>query len=349
MRDRRDSRRRGDWDGRDRNDDRGERRRSYDIPRLNWSDIRRDRDRNRAFDSARSRDAYRVQRYAEQDFWRTQQPYRQSEPYAQRYYYNPRPEVWFGDDYSDFDRYSRYTVYSPSYPAYDSGYYDYPISSPYSYNDDVFGGFENDGFDWKSLLFRSVISAFFSNDDNVGYFDPYPQYASSYDDSGYDGYIPQYSYQAPYYTFGSAPTYAYYEPAAYYGYDQYADATIPVEYIPEQALPMTDMVDIYSGGFGGEFIQRALGTGYYQGLLEGQMAREQGWDDQYYNDPYLYQQAMYDPYSSSMGSCRRYMSEGYEMGFQDALAGRDEFDLSDSGGDIDLVSLLLGSALSLRS
>jgi len=36
------------------------------------------------------------------------------------------------------------------------------------------------------------------------------------------------------------------------------------------------------------------------------------------------------------------------MGYTDALGGRDEFELADSGGDIDLVSLLLGSVLDLR-
>jgi hypothetical protein len=94
-------------------------------------------------------------------------------------------------------------------------------------------------------------------------------------------------------------------------------------------------------------IQRALGTGYYQGLLEGQQARRQGWGDQYYYDPYLYEQAIYDPYSTSIGNCRRYFSEGYELGYQDALSGRDQVDVAERG-DIDLVSLLLGSVLSLR-
>ena len=108
------------------------------------------------------------------------------------------------------------------------------------------------------------------------------------------------------------------------------------------------MIALYSGTLEGEFIQRALGTGYYQGLLEGQLARDEGWGDEYYYDPYLYQQAMYDPYSSSIGDCRRYFSEGYEMGYRDALAGRDEFELADTGGGVDLVSLLLGSVLDFR-
>jgi hypothetical protein len=36
------------------------------------------------------------------------------------------------------------------------------------------------------------------------------------------------------------------------------------------------------------------------------------------------------------------------MGYRDALSGRDEFELVDAGGDVDLVSMLLGSVISLR-
>jgi len=175
-----------------------------------------------------------------------------------------------------------------------------------------------------------------------GYYDDYnsyyqPNYVSNY---GYG------SYQPTYYTFGYPPTYTYYEPATYYGYNQYADYGIPYDAF-SGSLPYNDVVEIYSGGLAGELIQRALGMGYYQGLLEGQQARRRGWGDRYFYDPYVYDQAMYDPYSTSIGDSRRYFSEGYEMGYRDALRGRDEFGLS-RGGDVDLVSLLLGSVLSLR-
>ena len=307
------------------------------------------------------RDALKAQRRAtEGDTWRYTQPqpqyqypqydsrvYNQYEWYGQNTqpYYYARPDVWFGDDYIDYDRYTQYVVYTPVYRTYDYGYNNFPIHSMYVYDDDLYYDYDG-GFDWKSLLFRTLISTFFSNGDNIDYYDPYPQYAGYYD-NGYYGYIPEYRYQAPYYTFGYAPTYSYYEPAAYYGYDQF-NSGMPYDYISYGALPYGDMQDIYSGGLAAELIQRALGTGYYQGLLEGQLARQRGWGDEYYYDPYLYQQAMYDPYSSSMGDCRRYFSEGYEMGYQDALSGRDEYDLVDAGGDIDLVSMLLGTALSLR-
>lgn len=281
------------------------------------------------------------------------QPYYYSnvQPYyygnGQTYYYDSRTvNVYFGDDYSDYDRFGYYNVYTPAYTAYDYYYPDtFPIYRSYVYDQPYYG--YGGGLDWKGLLFRSVIAAFFSNGDNVGYYDPYPRY-TSYNDNGYYGYIPQYRYQEPYYTFGNTPSYTYYEPAAYYGYDQYSNYGAPYDYVGYPTFPYNDMVTLYSGGLGAELIQRSLSTGYYQGLLEGEAARRRGWGDEYYSDPYVYDQAVYDPYSSSIGDCRRYFSEGYEMGYNDGLQGDDEFYV-DRGGDIDLVSLLMTSAISLRS
>ncbi|HEX6125555.1 MAG TPA: hypothetical protein VFZ23_09320 [Pyrinomonadaceae bacterium] len=275
-----------------------------------------------------------------------------------RYYGGQYSGPVYRENYS-YRQYPQYPSYGSQYPYLN--YEDYPLYTYriFDYDDDYdryyyssagYDDFFDDGLDWKSMLFRSVIAMFFSNGDNIGYYDQYPQYYDTayYDDGYYDyGYASEYS-SYPYYTFGYEPAYAYYEPAAYYGYDQYAYQGLPYEYSVFSQLPYGDMVALYSGTLEGELIQRALGTGYYQGLLEGQMAREQGWGDEYYHDPYLYQQAMYDPYSSSIGDCRRYFSEGYEMGYQDALAGRDEFDLADRGGDVDLVSLILGSVLDFR-
>jgi hypothetical protein len=273
--------------------------------------------------------------------------YRQS--YSPTYYDNRVVNVWYGDDYSDYDRFRVYNVYTPAYTVYDYGYPDYfPLYTTYYYDQPYYGYNYGGGYDWKSLLFRSVIAAFFSNGDNVGYLDPYPSY-SYYGNDGYYGYIPAYTYQQPYYTYGYEPSYSYYEPAAYYGYDQYAGYGVPYDYIGYPSFPYNDMVTLYSGGVGAELIQRALSTGYYQGVLEGQMARDRGWDyeDSYY-DPYLYDQTMYDPYSTSMGNCRRYFSEGYEMGYADGYRNHDEFYVA-RGADVDLVSLLLGDAVSWRS
>lgn len=288
----------------------------------------------------------RAYRRAERDFNRSMIPYS---------YDRDGGSVWY-----DYPRYT--TIYQPPYPttymvnyptySYQDGGYPFDSTYLYAYDDSYYydygsGYYDDDyydGFDWKQMLFRTVIAAFFSNGDNIGYFDPYPQY-QTYGYADDYGYPPTYSYY-PYYTFGYEPALAYYEPAAYYGYDHFSYAGLPYEYSMYSSLPYNDIVDLYSGGVAGELIQRALVTGYYQGLLEGQAAQRYGWDDEYY-DPYVYEQAMYDPYSSSIGNCRRYFSEGYELGYMDALNERDEFDLA-GGGDIDLVSLLLTSVLDFR-
>lgn len=339
----------------------------FEMPdNYNWGHFRR----QQAFEAKRQRDLMKAERHAARDAWkyaRKQQhfedkAYRRAERDAYRssvpYSYPYEVDRYWSDDrgYTTYQPpYPTYPSYTPSYPSYGYGSR-YPANGGYlySYDDNYYYDYGNDrysnnnaffgGFDWKEMLFRTVIAAFFSNRDNVGYFDPYPQYRGSYYNDDYR-YPATYSYY-PYYTFGSEPALSYYEPAAYYGYDQFSHAGLPYEYSQFSSLPYNDIVDLYSGGLAGELIQRALVTGYYQGLLEGQAAQRYGWDDEYY-DPYAYDQAIYDPYSSSLGESRRYFSEGYELGYMDALNERDEFGL-DRGGDIDLVSLLLTSILDFR-
>ncbi len=354
--------------------------RRVENDRENWGQIRRQQN----FEAKRYRDDFKEQRKRERQAFKYERKQQKFDDKAYRRadrddirrvrsIPDRRSGVWLDNDrgyhapsyrseptYRSYQTYPSYRSYdthpqyrtNPSYPSYQADNFDYdqyPVdgSSLYGYNDNSYADnyYDNGGFDWKQILLRSVMATFFTNSDNVGYYDSYPRYYASNDDDY--GYVPQYA-SYPYNTFGYEPAYSYYEPAAYYGYDQYAGNGLPYEYSAYSALPYDDMVDLYSGGVGGEMIQRALATGYYQGLLEGQAARSRGWGDNYYQDPYLYEQTMYDPYSSSIGNCRRYFSEGYEMGYTDALGGRDEFDLADSGGDIDLVSLLLGSVLDLR-
>lgn len=352
--------------------------RVYAQPQQNWGQIRR----QQAFDAKRERDVLKSQERANREDWKYERKQQHFEDKAFRkadrqfraarpYVYQQR-DTWQNNDFNqpqyrdyrsydqpqyrdyrtyDQSQYGDYRTYDqPSYQQYyqpDYRAYDYSqVYTPYSgygYGDS--GYYANQRSSWVEPLIRSVIASFFSNGTDGGYYDDYrygqPTYGSNY------GYAPQYGYSEPtYYTFGYPATSSYYEPAAYYGYDQYAYNEIPYDAF-QGALPYNDVRDIYSGGVAGELIQRALGTGYYQGLLEGQQARRRGWGDRYYADPYLYEQAIYDPYSSSIGDCRRHFSEGYEMGYQDALRGRDEFDIAD-GGDVDLVSLLMGSVLSLR-
>lgn len=336
-------------------------RREYEQPKQNWGHVRREQ----AFEAKRERDILKSQRRAEREAWKYSKKQQHFDEKAFRkagrqdrqrapYVYEQRDQ-WLDNNlyqprYRDYrtsePTYRTYRSYEPTYQPYDEpGYrvYDYSPNAGYQYGDN---GYQSSGRNsWVEPLIRSVIATFFSNGIGGGYYDDYAD-SQPYNRNDY-GYERQYAYSQPSYnTFGYPPTNTYYEPAAYYGYDEYANNGIPYD-ASQGALPYNDVRDIYSGGLAGELIQRALGTGYHQGLLEGQLAQQRGWGDRYYSDPYLYEQAIYDPYSTSIGDNRRYFSEGYEMGYNDALRQRDEFDVA-GGGGVDLVSLLLGSVLSLR-
>ncbi|MFN2411915.1 MAG: hypothetical protein ABR535_02515 [Pyrinomonadaceae bacterium] len=239
------------------------------------------------------------------------------------------------------DRYPDYSVQGPTY--YSSNGNDYSGG----YYDSEYADYDNGG-DWKQQILRMVIGAFMGGGTDRGYLaNPYTSYAyGPYTENAYD-YAPLYSNYSNRRYAGDA-----YQTVSY-GYDPNLNVIDPTPFDGMlSVLPYGDTIDLYSGGLAAELIQRALGTGYYQGLLEGQVARKRGWNDRYYNDPYAYydgEQMMFDPYSSSIGDCRRMYSEGYELGYQDALAGRaDDYEQLD-GGNVDLVSMLIGSVLDFRS
>ncbi|MEP6788498.1 MAG: hypothetical protein ABJB40_08705, partial [Acidobacteriota bacterium] len=77
-----------------------------------------------------------------------------------------------------------------------------------------------------------------------------------------------------------------------------------------------------------------------------QNARQSGYGDRYYNDPYDSPQSGYIPYSSTIGENRQLLSDGYGLGFQDALNNRNQYQPR-SAGNTDLVSLLLSNVLRL--
>jgi len=92
-------------------------------------------------------------------------------------------------------------------------------------------------------------------------------------------------------------------------------------------------------------ISQLLAVGYDNGYQEGLYAQSNGYGDQYYSDPYGYQNTSYDPYSYSVGENRRCLSEGYKLGYQDAMNRNNRYDPYSGGGNTDLVSLLIGSVL----
>jgi hypothetical protein len=111
------------------------------------------------------------------------------------------------------------------------------------------------------------------------------------------------------------------------------------------------------GGFLGRLFSELIAFGYNQGFRDAQYLRSNGYSRvRYYQDPYdpyvytsqdvVFQDIGYDPYSC-FSENRRYLSEGYELGYRDALYGRTEYDPYAYGGNLDLVSALIGSSLSL--
>lgn len=109
------------------------------------------------------------------------------------------------------------------------------------------------------------------------------------------------------------------------------------------------------GGFVGRLVSQLLASGYNQGYQDAQYARLNGYGNQYYQDPYAHQAAYtqpayayndigYDPYSS-LAENRQYLSEGYELGYHDALNTRNQSGIFGNSSGGDLISALLGSIL----
>lgn len=272
-------------------------------------------------------------------------------------YPNHQPPVNYGHAYPS-DQFS-----PPSYGPYQG--YAAPSDQYYSFGGpEYYGGQRYDPYyrsgnyndygsgDWKETLLRTVISAFLSNGSDQYFGDLYsPLSELPYNDAAYEDY--------PYYAAADGPVvtpqYSAYGSSPYYGgyaYDPYDNVLSPADYDGGDTDELTRFADLYTGGLGSELLARALGTGYYQGLLEGRYARRNGYArNDTHVDPYSYygyRETAYDPYSESLGDCRRMFSEGYELGYQDALDNHRGFSRQADEGDVDLVSLLIGSALSLR-
>ena len=198
---------------------------------------------------------------------------------------------------------------------------------------------------------RNVIVTFVSSLSNNGYDDnTYPQYqqsyysdpnySNSYDNSGgnysfYNDNYPQYQ------TFAAAPYYSDVQPygSSYdpqYGFDpNYADDTYGYSSSADSG-----------GSFWQQLFSKLLTLGYNQGFDAGSNARRAGYGDRNYSNPYVYDDNDTMLYSNSLGENRRYMSDGYELGFEDALYDQPE-SLGDSNGIVDLISMFLGNGLQI--
>jgi hypothetical protein len=309
------------------------------------------------------RNAIRKAERQQQEFYRRyQRDYgRGYREYQGPYYapYVPAPVYQYNQPY-DYQQYSYVQPYYPSYlyyssPAYFEPYQDYGggylVNSPlyvpntflyepytaYSYYPDYYGyaqpyyGYDNGyGFDWKSILVRTLIGFVLGNENNDYYglqpYDPYYGYAPAVYDSGY-GY-------GGYYPASYAET-VYVQP--YYDYSGYQAPLV-------NYLPMQDLFGPSYGGYSSDTLREVLAQGYEQGYQAGWYARENQLRNDYLDRDYVINDDYIDPYSYSIGENRRCFTEGYNIGYQDALNGRHDY-ISQYSGNTDLVSLLLSNVI----
>jgi hypothetical protein len=217
------------------------------------------------------------------------------------------------------------TPYNPIY--YTESYYSYPrylnYSSYYGY----------------PLFFTDYYSSAYSNyyDPYAGYYDPYASY--------YDRYGNYYdAYNAGYYDpYGGYQSFSYdYQPFSYYSQAGYYDSFNDYPYDSDDYCSLSSNT-YYYGSLPATYSQ-LLASGYDEGYSDGLYARYNNYGDRYYYDPYVYEDTGYDPYSYSLGENRRCLSEGYKLGYKDALYGRNQYNPL-YNGNVSLVSLLVGSAL----
>ena len=219
---------------------------------------------------------------------------------------------------------------------------------------------------WRDNILRSVIVNVLSSDGGYyyspsyanGYYDPYyDQGYYDYDQGYYDYYDAYSAYSDYYYPEGSyynfySPLYIEqhaYTPVYYDGGPYYVDY-----YSEDLGLPYLAPSSSI-GGFVENLFGELIAYGYNQGYQDALYARSHGLNTSYYNDPYdpyvyveeevVFEDVGYNPYSC-FGLNRRYMSEGYELGYRDAIYGETEYDPYDDGSNVDLVSVIISTVMS---
>ena len=231
-------------------------------------------------------------------------------------------------------------------------YYDSRDYRQYGYNYD-----QRDAS--RDSILRSVISRVLASDSGaynyVPQYDGYNYgipYQPVYYGGGYYDQYPQYQSYS-----GTSPYYYDSQPYGYAYSQNYGDPYYSNGYTSNPGI--FNLSNSFSGGgFIGRLFSKLLALGYNQGYNDAQYARSNGYGDQYYQDPYVYQDsygyqddsyqnAGYDRYSC-LAENRRYMSEGYELGYRDALNSRNQYDGYNNSGSGDLVSLLLGNILRIN-
>jgi hypothetical protein len=252
-------------------------------------------------------------------------PYYPTYQYYVQQYYNPYE--YTGGGYLAYSPlyvpntyiFEPYTAYA-TYPSY------YGYGSPYGY------GYDNGGFDWKSMLIRTLIGFVLGNENDDYYglqpYDPYYGYAPAVYTG--DNYAPYGSYYEESYS-----RVVYSQPV----YD-YAGYEAPLT----SYLPMQDLFGPSYAGYSSDTLREVMAQGYEQGYQAGWYARENELRNSYFDSDYVVEDDYIDPYSYSIGENRRCFTAGYNIGYQDAMYGRQDY-ISQYSGNTDLVSLLLSNVI----
>lgn len=260
--------------------------------------------------------------------------------------------------YQDRRRYRQNANVRPYAPG--QGYYPqtngyYADPNGYSYDQNQQYPYSNNGTSSKTNILRAIIGSILG-----GFGGQANGYDNGYQDNGYydanvynSGYAngPVRHTQPSYYVGAYSPRYTGYSPVytqyAGYGQPQY-DNYSSYDGGLLNSIPLAGLFG-QRGGAGGyvtQILRQVLTQGYLEGLLAGRNARQNGSGNQYYNDPYVGADGNYDPYSYTIGENRRVLSEGYGLGFEDALSGRSQYDQR-SAGKLNLVNLLLSNVFQI--
>jgi hypothetical protein len=205
-----------------------------------------------------------------------------------------------------------YYAYAP-YSAYDAYSYQY-LPDNYDYY-----GYEESDYDWKTSFLRTLIGFVLGNSENDYY--------------GTGAYDSDYASSQDLYDYGS-----YQEDVSYYPSDEN-----PLL----DSIPVGDLTGPSYCGYSSSLLREILAQGYEQGYYAGQYAADNRRERRRFLDRvYSLDNEFYDPYSSTISENRRVFAAGYGMGYQDAVAGRDDY-VSDYGNDSDLFSLLTSNVIGL--
>lgn len=212
----------------------------------------------------------------------------------------------------------------------DYAYYGYPAYPTYVYSPYVYRVRPR----WNDVL-RDVVLNTFSF--NAGYVGRHVRWSVSFGQPYYRPYYLRDRYAVVPRFWGHA-----YRPYPVDAVDLgYVPAYYGDPYYPVEPAGVNVSVS-FGSGFDRQLSDQLLATGYYQGYNDGLYAATAGYSGTYY-DPYVYEAASYDPYSYSIGENRRCLSDGYQLGYEDAMnrnLGRDPNEFA----NVNLVSVLISSS-----